>query len=513
MDFEEYRPFCNTDKQVDVLRAYCETGGSGKAAAVLGIRDDSYVRRTIRQIRQRHADSVGPESVPSKSVPVEKRKRYVVTAAQNVTRLHLPFYRALLNYCEEHDAQLIVIPLRYRNPTTPKESPDDWYDERVAKHLVGERTELVPGLMLMSDIKIQPTAVTPLTGLQTITGQKCGIFGHTRVAMESIPTPGTDIPKLLYTTGAVTRANYSDSKAGKKGEFHHVLGAVVVQQDGDIFHLRHISANSSGAFHDLDKRYTQHGVENAKRPASFVMGDLHAMRHDPPCLSACHHILDNLKPRRVILHDVLDFHSASHHNDYFERFQLRQKGRDNVMEELMMTCEIVDEIAGKAQAYVVSSNHDQHLYKWLERHDNGLDVQNALIYHKIKYNMLQEISEGKPIPDPLELVARDHTKHKIRFLRGESFQVHGVEFTYHGDRGPNGARGSIKSFDKIGPKSTIGHGHGPGINGGCHQVGTSSNLNLGYNHGAPSNWLHSHSLQYADGKRTHIHVINGRCGV
>jgi hypothetical protein len=79
----------------------------------------------------------------------------------------------------------------------------------------------------------------------------------------------------------------------------------------------------------------------------------------------------------------------------------------------------------------------------------------------------------------------------------------------HGHLGPNGARGSIRAFGKIGVRSIVGHGHGPGIKDGVMQVGTSSYLRLGYNKG-PSSWLHAHGALYQNGKRSLLIIINGR---
>ena len=90
----------------------------------------------------------------------------------------------------------------------------------------------------------------------------------------------------------------------------------------------------------------------------------------------------------------------------------------------------------------------------------------------------------------------------------ESFTVKGVELGMHGHRGPNGARGTLKSFSSIGVKSVTGHSHTPGIEGGAYQTGTSTNLRLEYTQG-PSSWLHSHVVIYANGKRSHINIIDG----
>jgi hypothetical protein len=86
--------------------------------------------------------------------------------------------------------------------------------------------------------------------------------------------------------------------------------------------------------------------------------------------------------------------------------------------------------------------------------------------------------------------------------------IEGIEIGYHGDRGPNGARGSRNAFSKIGVKTVIGHSHSPGIRDGAYQTGTSSRLKLEYNSG-PS-WLHTHCVIYPNGKRSLINIIDGK---
>lgn len=83
-----------------------------------------------------------------------------------------------------------------------------------------------------------------------------------------------------------------------------------------------------------------------------------------------------------------------------------------------------------------------------------------------------------------------------------------IELSMHGDRGPNGARGSRMNLRRIGVKSIIGHSHSPGIEEGCYQVGTNTPLKQEYTRG-PSSWLQSDCALYANGKRSLIHIIDG----
>ena len=69
-------------------------------------------------------------------------------------------------------------------------------------------------------------------------------------------------------------------------------------------------------------------------------------------------------------------------------------------------------------------------------------------------------------------------------------------------------RGTRLNRRRIGAKTIIGHSHSPGIEEGCYQAGTSTNLRLEYNLG-PSSWLNAHVVLYGNGKRAILPIIDG----
>jgi len=444
--------------------------------------------------------------------------RFVVTSAVSGSKVHAPFLASLRQYCRENGAKLLVVPIPYRNPTSNMEKPHEWYDPELIRYMAGERLELCPGVVLMGDIPTQPTAVRPLSGLQSMSGEAHAIFGHPKIALESTPTTMGQPSKLTLTTGAVTQPEYSKSKAGKKGEFHHVYGAAIVEWDGKRAHIRHVNALKDGTFVDLEKKYGPAAKRMSHEGAKVLtLGDLHGIRHDEAVLNATiwadDSIAKSLKPEYIVLHDVLDFQCASHHNDFFDRFKLHRQQDNNVAVEVYATLSLIDRIAGATGAKIIipASNHDSHLYRWLENHHNALDVENAIFYHKTKTALLEGIAAGRPV-DPLAYWGAQKLANidNIRFLgRGESFAIDGVEYSQHGDKGINGARGSLYGYTKGGAKMVIGHSHTPGIADGVYQCGTSSQLDMGYNTGL-SGWKHTHCLHYGTGKRTLISIIDGK---
>ena len=462
-----------------------------------------------------------PESVEFQS-RLPKSGRYVITAAQNATPIHKGFLASLRHYCARHKATLIVIPYRYRNPTsqwTSNNESHEWWAKEIAADLYDGRFELNSKITVLADIKVQPTASQPLMGLESITHGSSGILGHPKVQMRTIATPHNRLPKIMMSTGAVTMPNYTDTKAGKKGEFHHTFGAAVIEVQGKKFHLRQINALKNGSFIDLDTAADPHGCRKAPRALALVMGDTHVDFVDPDVIEATFNgpnsIVSVLRPQQLVWHDLLDFYSRNHHHrfDPITNTAIFKAGKGSVRDEVSRAVDFVARYTPKGcKSVIIASNHNEALSRWIRETDWKTDPENAEFYLATALAMVESAKlgdAGAECIDPLRYWADG--KIAAKFLsRGESYSIRGVEFAMHGDRGPNGSRGSIKAFSRIGVRSTIGHTHSPGIEEGCHQTGTSTRLGLTYAKDGPSSWLNSHSVLYANGKRSHIHIIDGR---
>lgn len=452
-----------------------------------------------------------------------KSERYVITSAQNATPIHKPFLEALHRYCKRMNAQLIVIPFRYKNPTsswTANNEHDEWWAPELVPHLYDGRFDIGRSLTVLADIKVQPTAVSPLTGLESITHDRSGIIGHPKVELRTIPTPQRSLPKIMTTTGAVTLENYTDTKAGKKGAFHHTIGAVIVEVDGNIFHQRHISALKDGSFIDLDLAVTKDGTSKAPPAAGLVMGDTHVDFVDPAVVKATFagkgSIVQRLDPEHLVWHDLLDFYSCNHHHrgNPFTAVAKHKAGAGNVANEVDRACAFVDTHGKGRKNVLVPSNHPDALARWIREADWRSDPENAEFYLETALEMVRGAEMyhgGARTIDPFHYWARKKINADTSYLhRGDSFTIKGIEVSQHFDLGANGARGNIKAFSRIGVKSVGGHSHSPGICEGAHQVGTSTYLDLEYSGGGLSSWLNTHEVIYANGKRTLVNVINGK---
>lgn len=453
--------------------------------------------------------------------------RYVITAAVNNTPVHPAFFASLRAYCVANKARLIVVPLQYKNPTSraeeTKEDNKIWYAMEVIPYLYRGRAQLADTLSLVADVSTQPTASRSLSGLATFGGKSSRdsvIFAHPRISMQTVATQAGKLAKWATTTGACTLAEYSDSTAGAKGEFHHSFAALSVEVDGDRFHLRHLKAHkSTGAFCDLDKRYDGDEITQVEAKV-LVCGDLHAVRADPCALEATFFapgsMVDVLKPAHIVLHDVLDFQSASHHNNWITKFKLFHEGKSSVSGELVATCALLSRIIDAApeftQFYIVDSNHNRHFNRWLGGTTGGDDQQNALTFFETKVAWMKAVL-AKQRFDPFEWWATKllspEKRARVTFLDANtSLTFDDVEYGIHGDRGANGSRGSREGFTKVGTKMVVGHAHSPGEEDGVIQVGTLSDLQLDYNDGF-SGWLHTNCVAYDGGKRVSLTSVNG----
>lgn len=498
------------------MRWYCREGGGARTYC-------SSTTNVFGNPENRTRESKKPIKFRRKFT--QESKVFIITAAQNATPVHRDFWQCLLQAKKALGAELVVGPIRYKNPTSKwssSQANEEIWAPEVVPYLVNERVKLNSNLIFLGDIKTQPTAVEPLTGFEAITGCESSIVLHTKVQLKSVATPSSKMAKLLMTTGACTVANYTDSRAGKLGEFHHSLAAVIVEISGKMFFARHVHFNTkTKSFIDLGTEVRVNKCVGAPRPLALIMGDTHVDSIDPAVVDATFGksgIVSTLKPKHLIWHDTLDSYSCNPHHfgNPFNAVAKQRAQADDVKAEVNRAIAFIHKYTpADTLSVVVSSNHDDMLARWIMKSDWRLDPTNAEFYLETALAMIKNtrmVPAGTSYPDPFTYWLRKESKYRqdIKVLnRDESFMLASVELAMHGDRGPNGARGSIRNLRRIGTKSIIGHSHSPGISEGCYQVGTSTRLRLEYN-GGPSSWLNAHCILHADGKRQLITIVNGK---
>ena len=441
----------------------------------------------------------------------KKTKRFIISWAQNNTPVHTDFLNNIKAYAEFINADVHVIAGRYKNPTsiwsTSQEYEEVWADE-VLNYLDANRHDIHKYLSIMSDVKIQPTAVNPMTGMEGLSGINSCVFGSPKVQMEMIPVLEGNAPKMMVTTGACTIKNYTDSKSGKKGEFHHTLGFVIVEiKNGEIFFMRQVTATEDGSFTDLFYRVKTEEVTRINKISAIVWGDLHYGSHDARVVNKTFEIMEELNPDHVVLHDVFDGKSISHHEekDPFLQYQKELEGTNSLKKEIDQLLEGLSDFE-EYNTVIVRSNHDDFVDRWLKNTDwrKTVTPKNSLEYMQYSSAILSGEAPNGVIP----WVINNKYPHFITLGRSDSYIVNGWELGQHGDIGSNGSRGSLQQFRRLNNKIVVGHYHSPGRKDGALAVGTTTQLRVGYNIGA-SAWLQSHVIIHEDGKAQHINFING----
>jgi hypothetical protein len=506
-----------------------EHGSLNKAADALGIPRETFkgvARRLLRsQPYQEHH-----MSKPVKVAPPQRGvKRFIFSSAQNGTAIDEKFLTNLEAYAAHLGAEIRIAGFTYGKSLFEDHSKSiARYHDRVEPYLTNAQFDIGGRLLFCGEMNILPTAEKPLSGFEAYTRSKWGIFPSPRLQLHSVATNAGHPSKIIMTTGAVTKRNYVQKKAGIKAEFHHVIGAVLVEIDADgVFFCRHLLADRKGNFQDLDTKVEDGKVSHGWRVKSITWADVHCemldrdvaagswgidAREMTDLLGVPKSMLDELEPEFQIFHDTLDFRRRNHHSikDPHVRYQMWSRETECVEDELIAcACFLMATRRDWCQSIVVDSNHDRALKRWLREADYRLDPVNARFFLECQAQVYKEIDHRNDGFLLAEWAMKKYMEAKdanaIRFLRNtDSFMVGDVEKALHGDQGANGARGTIFTYARMGPKATIAHTHDAGIFEGIFRVGTSSKLDVGYNRGGLSSWNHTHELQYPNGKRTLI---------
>jgi hypothetical protein len=467
------------------------------------------------------SDYSSPEFESAKSKKFDKKKkRFIISWAQNNTPVHNKFMSNLEKYADKINADIHVIAGRYKNPTSIfNDSEDETWDIKVKPYLDAARHDIHKYVSIMSDVKVQPTAVNPMTGMQGMSGINSCIFGSPKVQLEMIPVLEGQTPKMMMSTGACTVSNYTDSKSGKKGEFHHTLGFTIVEiKDSEIFFARQVTATSNGDFIDLcysvnyNKESKKSKITRNSKLDACILGDIHFGHEDEVVVNNTINALSKLVPEHVILHDVFDGSSISHHEmkNPFAQYRKEVKGTNSLGDEVDYMMNELGKFKHFKNVVIVRSNHDDFIDRWLQNGDwkQQPTPKNSLLYMEYSQMLLRQYAEDVDVKGVIpELINKIYPDYNT-LGRSDSYIVNGWELGQHGDYGANGSRGSLLQFRKLNTKIVVGHYHSPGRKDGALAVGTSTHLRVGYNTG-PSSWLQSHVFIYKNGKAQHINFING----
>lgn len=431
-----------------------------------------------------------------KNAPKVEQGTYIVFSIQNNAELCAPAYATAKMLANTLNAELMPIACSYMV------GENDETDHLIIK------TESAPlwvgSEMLILNGDVIPTAKKPISNARLMSGDRqLTILPHPKQQAESLPRPKGLAERWAITTGTLCAPRYRVSRAGAEASADHIIGFTVVHEDGSFDQVQ-LDSEGFGYYRGLP--INEFGFADPDGLSVMVLGDIHAEKLDDEELTNAIELIEQTNCEHVILHDLLDFTSRNHHNRGSGLFLASQIGR-TVADDIICAGDVISRILTETDSniVIVNSNHDRALDRWLEEADPRQDSVNLPLWcdlQKPRYEMALQGQKDAMIPleRALRLVCKQLDFNRIKFLdRDESFNVHGVELSNHGDVGVNGARGGYTAYEKLGGSYVIGHSHSGYKNGKRVAVGgVTGSFDMGYNVGA-SSWSHSHVIICSDG--------------
>lgn len=429
--------------------------------------------------------------------------RYIITSAQKNAGVNKNLLRNMLRFAKQHSVDKILVV-----PMAGKYKEEEHLDEALLEFEMVDKLRLNNNLMVL-DAKILPQQIDPFRGMAgKLSRDYSYILPSPKVRYKSIAN-NSKYPRALMSTGAITRPNYKTWQAhGRKALEQHQFGFVYVEiVNKTIFHAHQVEATQKGDFHYLTEKY--YGGELTRTaPEALILGDWHTGDTCPKVRKETLKMIADLKPKRVVLHDVFNGHSINHHErgDLLAELRLIKDKRVGLESEAKLVYNELKTLAGmfpKIEFFVVRSNHDDFLEKYIKGKKFVEDPENFLFTCQV----IPNIVDPKAIPMKEMLGLIGEIPSNVRFFQqNESYRVRGVELAEHGHLGINGSRGTPRQYSRHNLKMITGHTHSPELNENGMTVGTSTKLRLNYTNGA-SSWLNAHGILYANGKYALIPLI------
>ena len=440
-------------------------------------------------------------------------KVLLVTTAQNKTSINKDFLNNLVAYRDYitkelgKEAEIVVIPSRYRNPTNniedDKTKAEDWWEDEVNNYLFYGKLNL-GDVLISCDSHIAPTAKSPLDGYEILASEKHLVLGHSKVHWKTLPRFRKTPLRTMCTTGYITSKNYSKSKAGNVAHENHCYGFVVVElKDKDVCYIpRNVKVKSDGSFIDIVNSVSESKVSRINSSLGFIYGDLHARYVNRDFLNETKKIVELLNPEKSVIHDALDSSTMNPHEakDMFIQRQKIIQGKHLIEEEITECLDLIEEVKNSCkETYVIESNHDIFLCRHINDAQWKRDLHNSPAY--LKYAYIQQTVDLTKYGNIFGYLVNERFNSEVSYVKmGDSLYIGDYQCGQHSDFGANGSKGSTKGFGRMNLKLIGGHSHSPMLYNNVTTVGVTCNLEQHYNRKGLSSWAYAHSVVHNNGK-------------
>jgi hypothetical protein len=414
---------------------------------------------------------------------VQTSKPLVIVSYLVGSRVHKPFWNTLTSFVKLKGAQLVVLPMRYHNPTmieeALKQDEEAKIDPLVIPSLCLKRFQY--GMTeVLADVKINPTNLEPVNTLTSFSYGRHLVVGHSTQQIKSLTTGKYEKTLTAWSTGSCSVPELSDSLAGKKAELHHRYGFVYLTKNS----IRSVHARRDGSFIDQGVEYKENSTL-PRAPLACVMGDLHFGQTDVEAYMWAKKTAKARGCRVLFLNDSFDGSTVNHH---VKSLAIRTERFDFAVDELRNHREEIISLRNEGfDPYLVHSNHTDFLTRWSQEiHPDFVHHRDSFIYQQLR----SRADEAALLDELLgaATLEKDYMCSSFRIV--------------HGHERFNGARGSIKSYNQTGTRTAYGHTHKIESLHGHENVGCLCALDQDYVMGFSSG-IHSIGFIYPNGKFQH----------
>ncbi|GMB82784.1 hypothetical protein NN6n1_35670 [Shinella zoogloeoides] len=478
----------------------------------------------------------GPKSVDdiwiSPNVPAPKRslkRGFVTTSAQSLTPAHGPFVINLHALAAARGLEFSDIGgFTYGKSLFAKKRKKDLlevapWSAMISDQVTRERRHLHSTVQACYEMNMRPTKQNPLVGLSDYVRGKTSIFAHPKRAVESVPRPKSYDPVTMWTTGCCTVPNYVTQEAGLKSLQEHQIGALIVEIDMDdnVF-IRTVDADpETGNLHDLDLFVTAGNVYTLDEAITISDGIVQRPFMGVPCTHRANlnpgfaramwgyngnptgdvPLIDLVKACGQSFNDLFDGESINHHEerDPIAMYMRTAEKRNRIEPEIEQAARFLTETSRPwCTSYITYSNHDDFLARWLRKPSTEVALENSKIWHLANYEWRHAIDEGREFDVFQWLLRRANPAAEFQIVTSDDpLVVYGVHYEFHGDKSPNGAKGTTAGLAKMGIKIVKAHSHQVSRRGRTTDLGNLMG-DARYAKG-PTSWGTAFSLGHSDG--------------
>lgn len=471
----------------------------------------------------------------------------IITSSIGTGEADLDFINAALHYCAKNDGRVVLQCTDIKFHQIDKNIAKMYFDGVL--DIAVDNIQITDNLEL-SNIRVKEKVVDPNAGIKRRKGSLSYFFASPKQTFESLPSKKKGVPRFLMSAGAVTVPHYyHDENRPHKREVmadnDHMIGAYIVEKEGDLFFSRQTQRGENGEFIDWGMAFHSDGETVTLVKNLFNMGDLHSKDKHEPTFKAWLKTMKSVLSDRCIGHDIFDAIAVNPHemNNSINNKINALEGNDNVVEELKVLATDIREILKHTkELLVVESNHDDMLDRSFVNKSIFKDSKNSIfgsileiyaVMSKIRTDYsgdeifekfataigldmkalkayCPKLGDNKPLLEvALNLVGLETSK-EVKFLSKEGSYVYGsFQLNNHGDRGVNGAKGSLSSFKRVIDKMMYGHTHSPSQSNFVVSIGHTTD-NPRYARGGFSSWMRTSAIVYESGQFQFVHSIFGR---